>query len=369
MNNSSHPSSVLKQKVTDIIRDSAAKAEKDGRFSKTQLNLIAEQQWFKMLAPSSMEGLQMALPAAVRLTEGISWADGSAGWAIAQCAVASWQTAFIDAEVAKGILGDAKVGITYGEGNGTAEKKGDDYVVSGKWNYATGTNDATAFIGNCIETVNGEAVKNESGNANILSFIFMKEDVTVVSSWNALGLSATSCNSFEVKALEVAANRSFVINAEPKVDAPIYKFPQQQLQEAIFAASISGMAYHFVDLVEAHLTSTKGKNGQPLSTDRTISEYFEKWTEKLEDARTKLYYAADISWQGCINFQKIKPAILYKVSAAAYELSRKAAECADALYPYCGMGSIDKSTEINRVWRDLHTAGQHSLLVFGSLPE
>ena len=30
MNNSSHPSSVLKQKVTDIIRDSAAKAEKDG---------------------------------------------------------------------------------------------------------------------------------------------------------------------------------------------------------------------------------------------------------------------------------------------------------------------------------------------------
>lgn len=292
------------------------------------------------------------------------------GWEITHCAVSGWQTAFLENEFSKGVLADAKVCIAgAGDSVGTAEKHGEGYVISGKWHYATGSNDATAFIANCVVTEGGAHVKHE-GHDHILSFLLLKDEVTVANSWNATGLNATSSNNFEVKGLEVKADRAFQVkDGEAKIDAPLYKFPFVQLQEALYAACISGMAYHFLDLCEGILNQTKGKNGKSIGSDRTIAENFEKYTEKLEDARTKLYYAADISWQGCINFQKIKPAILYKLSAAAYELSTKAAECVDALYPYCGLSAIDKSAEINRVWRDLHTAGQHSLLVFGSLPE
>ena len=101
----------------------------------------------------------------------------------------------------------------------------------------------------------------------------------------------------------------------------------------------------------------------------SVQETFDKYTQRLNDARTKLYYAVDLSWQACVNSKQIKEAILYKVSSGAYDLAKKARECVDALYPYCGLAAANKDCELNRVWRDLHTASQHRLLVFGGSAE
>jgi hypothetical protein len=31
------------------------------------------------------------------------------------------------------------------------------------------------------------------------------------------------------------------------------------------------------------------------------------------------------------------------------------------IYPYCGLRAAQVDSDINRVWRDFHTAGQHAL--------
>ena len=31
------------------------------------------------------------------------------------------------------------------------------------------------------------------------------------------------------------------------------------------------------------------------------------------------------------------------------------------IYPYCGLRAAQEDAEINRVWRDFHTASQHAL--------
>jgi hypothetical protein len=31
------------------------------------------------------------------------------------------------------------------------------------------------------------------------------------------------------------------------------------------------------------------------------------------------------------------------------------------IYPYCGLRAAQEDSDINRVWRDFHTAGQHAL--------
>lgn len=65
-----------------------------------------------------------------------------------------------------------------------------------------------------------------------------------------------------------------------------------------------------------------------------------------------------------INNGKIEEAVLKEVSRLSRELSHQSRNIVDTLYPYAGLEAAKKETELNRVWRDLHTASQHALLTF-----
>jgi hypothetical protein len=79
----------------------------------------------------------------------------------------------------------------------------------------------------------------------------------------------------------------------------------------------------------------------------------------LNHARALFYTAVDASWANYKNEE-----LLGAISTTSRLLAKTARECVDALYPYCGLTAAAPDTEINRVWRDLHTASQHSLLTF-----
>jgi predicted DNA-binding protein YlxM (UPF0122 family) len=95
---------------------------------------------------------------------------------------------------------------------------------------------------------------------------------------------------------------------------------------------------------------------------RNLQETFATLSNKLQTARQKLYYAVDMSWQVCAANKEVSTSVLYKVSAAAAACALIVRDCVNTLYPYCGMKASNKDAEINRVWRNIHTAGQHSLL-------
>jgi hypothetical protein len=49
---------------------------------------------------------------------------------------------------------------------------------------------------------------------------------------------------------------------------------------------------------------------------------------------------------------------LRQASMALVLAARKAV---GEIYPYCGLRAAQEDSEINRVWRDFHTASQHAL--------
>jgi len=371
MSNLPHPSGILDPKIVSLMRKDAPDAEKNGKFTKAQLNLIHDQKWLKMLAPARYGGLELSLPAILEKEEALAWADGSIGWMVTLCAGSGWFNGFIDPELAKKILSDPKVCMAGSGGKmGTAEKTKAGYTVTGEWAHACGANQATVFTANCTVTQGGKPVKDENDKNKVLSFVLFKDEVTIIPAWNTIGMVATGSDGFKVTGLKVTEDRAFVINNDTTgIDAPLYNYPFTPLAEATMAVNISGMALHFTDLCTTLFNEKKNRSNQLLINDLGVQETLEKYTARLEDARMKLYYAVSLSWDACKNNKRIKEAIIYKVSAGAQELAKRARECVDALYPYCGLFAAGKDTEINRVWRDLHTASQHTLLVFGGSPE
>ena len=81
-------------------------------------------------------------------------------------------------------------------------------------------------------------------------------------------------------------------------------------------------------------------------------------------ARECFFEAVDRSWDVIQKNNVIPDEQLKKVSITSRRLAQLARETVDRLYPLCGLIAASTDTEINRAWRDLHTASQHALLTF-----
>ena len=137
-----------------------------------------------------------------------------------------------------------------------------------------------------------------------------------------------------------------------------------QLAEVTLAANILGLGLHFIEKANKVLVQkVEGKELSDANAEifRTV---IEEVTSQINDSRDKMYLALDRSWMQCETKGAVEKNVLADVSKTAREVAKQSVQGVDRIYPYCGLRSANPDTEINRVWRDLHTASQHSLLVF-----
>ena len=349
-----------------IISAHAAQAEKDKRLTSEQLEVLHRTQAFKALVPKAYGGLELPLPEVVRLEESIARADGSTGWVMTLCAGAGWFGGFMDPTFAKQIFADDKACLAgSGASTGTAEINVDGYLVNGRWQYASGAPDATVFTANCIITKNGVPVKNSDGTKQILAFAFLREEVRLLPEWNSVGMIATASYNYAVKDLPVSKERSFKIDGKSAViKAPLYYYPFLQLAEATLAANILGLGLHFIELAGKVLNQKIETKELPDINADIFRAAIDEVSKQLEVSRNELYRALDTSWAQSETSGVVDKDLLAAVSKTSRAVAKTAVQGVDRLYPYCGLRSANLSTDINRVWRDLHTASQHGLLVF-----
>lgn len=367
MNITTHPSHILQQNWIDLIRKTAPISEQARQLIPEQLELIYEQQWFNIITPKEYGGLELDLNQEIRLIEALSWADGSLGWVVTLCTGAGWFSGFLNPELATEIFADRTACLAgSGAPNGTATKSGDGYIINGSWKYASGALNTTHFTANCKVTENNQPVLNENGEQLILPFVFKKSEVTVIPAWNYMGMVATGSHSFEVKELWVPATRSFKIDAAfMVVNKPQYAYPFLQLAEATIAVNIAGMVIHFIDLCNDAFAAKCANKNLTAVQEAELTEVYDTAIAKLNDIRTRFYEAVDRSW---LNFTTgniaDKESNLQAVSNMSRKFAKSARQVVDELYPYCGLEAARPTSELNRVWRDIHTASQHAVLTF-----
>ena len=366
MHNEPHPSHLLQPEWIATIRQHAFAAEEVGMLQPEQLAIIYEQQWFKLLVPKVYGGLEAPLPEQIRMEEALSWADGSLGWVVTLCAGAGWFGGFIDAEAAREIFSDPKICLAgSGASTGKAEITENGYKLSGHWRYASGVKHATHFTANCLIEQNGERILNEDGTPLILPFVIDSHYATLVPAWKYVGMMGTGSHAFTMDNVPAPASRCFKIDPEAAVvNTPLYRYPFLQLAEATLAANLSGMALHFIDLC-GPIFEQKLKESKRMTKQQGIilMETLQQVKADLQGIRNQFYEAVDASWQACLK-GGLTPEALKPVSFTSRLLAQISRGSVDHIYPFCGLQAASPDTEINQVWRDLHTASQHSLLTF-----
>jgi alkylation response protein AidB-like acyl-CoA dehydrogenase len=363
MNTIPHPSCFIPAALTDRIGRLSGEAERYGSLHPQQLALVYEQKWFGLFVPRSYGGLELSLPDGLRLEEGLAWADGSTGWTVTLCGGANWFIAFLQPALAAELFADPRVCLAgSGRASGIAKITAGGYEISGRWRYATGAPHATAFTANCRIEKDGLPVLDEQGDPLVRAFLLAKDEVILHKDWHSIGMIATASYSFEVDRQQVPDSRCFRIDGSCSfLPQRIYRYPFLQLAETTLAVNSSGMASRFVDLCEK-IGMARAERAASLPGLKGWAHLMEEAKTRLQGLRQNFYELVDSSWQDCAGDRPLSSDLLKELSEASRQLASGARRIVDDLYPWCGLTAADPGTEINRVWRNLHTASQHSLL-------
>lgn len=351
------PASFLSEESLELIDSHAGIADIQGYLMEEVVDHIFHEGWFRMLAPKRWGGGGLALPGAVRLEEGLAFADGSVGWMVTLCSGAGWFGGFLPDRIGESVFHDPRLCIAgSGSPTGEAQVVNGGYRVSGNWAYASGIRHATAYTGNCVIFRDGAPLREADGKPVVRAFLFLPGEVRVRDDWQAMGLVATGSHGFSVRDMLIEEERSFIIDATAATDGDVlYRYPFLPLAEATLAANISGMGWRFLDCCQEYF----GRRPMPEAM-----ALLERARIELAGTRGEFYHALDRSWQSLEQGVTL-PALFETVGEMSHRLASDFRQWVDRLYPYAGLGAAGIYTTINRVWRDLHTAGQHPVLVNG----
>ncbi|WP_374584248.1 acyl-CoA dehydrogenase [Pseudoduganella sp.] len=351
-----------------VIRASAAGAEQAGFLLPAQRALIHERGWLKMLAPRASGGAELPLPQAVRLEEAIAEADGSMGWVVTLCAGAGWFAGFLAPDTARAIIGTPEVCLAgSGAPTGFADREGDGYRITGRWDIASGAPMATHFTLNAIVREGGQPLPGADGAPQVRAFVVPAAQVVVEPTWRSFGMRGTASHSYRIEGAWVPASHGFTIDpACAKAPGALYRFPFMLLAWVTLAANLSGMARHFLALAGEIVAARR----QPPATSQ---DALARAGMALEGARERMYALLEQAWaqaagedagegagEGAAGGME-DAALDARLREASQALVAAARRAVGDIYPYCGLRAAQEDSDINRVWRDFHTASQHAL--------
>lgn len=344
----------------------ASEAEQLGSLPPAWLEHIYQEKWFKLFVPKELGGLGCDLPAALRIEEELACRDGSLGWTVTLCAGAGWFVGFLAESLRQEVFVRPKLCLA-GSGfvGGKAERVGNKYVINGSWTYASGALHATHFTANCEILENGEPLLDAKGNPVIKAFLLDKLEVEILDSWHYMGMIATGSHAFWAEQVQVPSNRCFeIVPDQAQLPDPIYQYPFLQFAETTLAVNILGITRHLQDLISIAFW----KRHAYRKYSHKQLKYFEKiaaqQTAKLTTCKNMFYQIVEVSWVELENTGTISKVNLNKVSRISRKLTQVCRETSARLYPFAGLEAAQTQSELNRVWRDLNTVGQHALLIF-----
>lgn len=339
--------------LIEALRYFADEADAGKTLCDAQLGVIREQGWFKAFMPTDLGGLALDLPAAVRLEESLAYVDGSIGWTVTLCAGAGLFVGVMDPGVlpAVALPMDACFAGS-GQPLGVAVARDGGYEISGKWPYATGLLHSTVVTANCrIATSRQQANRD----LPIKSFFFYRDQVEVIPDWDTMGLRGTGSHSFRVGRVWVPQEQTFDISPDTaSLPHPVYRYPFNPFSEITLAVNTLGMYVHLLEACE-ELIRRRADAHFALGLIHEAGN-------RLLGLRQQFYERVDASWTQHCATGGLSEEMEKSVSKVCRQLVRTCQSEAARLYPQAGMDAANPSSPVNRVWRDLFTASQHSIL-------
>ena len=126
------------KRIGELAEQEAQDAEKNATISENVVNLIKETQISKIMLPKKYGGPQVDLKTFAKIVRTVSYHNVSAGWLTYLYPLHNILPAYLPEKGRDEIVNQGGLICDVFAAVGKAEKDGDGYRISGKWNFASG---------------------------------------------------------------------------------------------------------------------------------------------------------------------------------------------------------------------------------------
>lgn len=349
-----------------MIRGAVDEIEQNRRVPPSIVQAMAEAGLFRMLVPRSLGGGEVHPATLIEAIEEVARVDGSAGWCLMIGATSGIVSAYLPEEIAVSIYTADPRAVTGGAlaPTGTATVVPGGFRVNGRWSFGSGIEHCQWLIAACVVLEDGTPRATAGGMPEVRLVLVPRGECEVLDTWTVSGLRGTGSHDFTISDRFVPAERSVNLFADrPRHSGALYRFPLFGLLALGVAATITGMARGAIDaLVE--LASTKVPTGSRRALrERTHAQMQVAQAEALvRAARAFLFEAIDEVWGAAEEGSPIRTDHRALPRLAAVHAATSGARAVDLMYGAGGATSIYASSPLQRFFRDVHTATQHTMV-------
>ncbi|MEO1473537.1 MAG: acyl-CoA dehydrogenase family protein [Pseudomonadota bacterium] len=358
-----HPDPLSGARALDAeVRARAEEMDEARRLPEDLARKLAEIGVFRMVTPSYLGGLEMTPREIVETVEQLAMSNASVGWCGMIAATTAMNAAYMDKDTAAEIYSDP-MAITGGvfAPMGKAEVDGEDYIVSGRWQWGSGSANCSWLCGGSLVFENGDMRRLPSGAPENRMMVFPRADAELIDTWHVAGLKGTGSGDIAVDAIRVPKPRSVSLTADkPVAEGALYAFPAFGLLSLGVAAVGMGNARGAIDAFVELATAKKSQGSKKTLSERQIIQAdVAKMEASLRSARAYLFDEIDRTWDVAQFEGEIPLERRAKLRLACTHMTRTGAEICRMAYDLGGGAALFLENDLQRRFRDAHAATQH----------
>ena len=350
--------------LAQIIREASPAIERERRVPLDIIDALRDRGLFYMLVPRSLGGAEVDPVIASEVIEEIAAADASTGWVLMLAMQSNGFMGFMEERHALEVWGNGGIiaGTARPIGKAVAVESPEEhgYLVSGRWPFASGSSHADWFLAECI-VYDGDLPRKDADGNEVSRMLFVpREEVTVIDTWNTVGLRGTASNDFTVDGAFVPHGRGLsMMTLEPQQTWALYETPP--IAFVNHGSHALGVARAARDAAIELISSKRGWGDVPRREVPRMQAIVAEATAEIEAARAFLYGAARELWDAALAGTQT-PLQRSRSRLAASHAMAASLRAVDLLHRSLGTTSIMAGSTLDRCFRDLHTASAHVMI-------
>lgn len=342
------------ERAAELAREQAPETEGARALSPELVDALRQTGLMRAGAPSDLGALEAAPADALAGAERIACGDAAAGWCVSIAATSSLLAGYLPADGAAETLGDESdiaAGVWAPRGNASVVEGG--VRISGRWPYCSGITHANWFFGGCL-------LSDGDGPPKFRVAGMPVSELEILDTWHTSGLRGTGSHDAVADELFVPENRFFsIVDAPPRVDAAIYRFPLFGYFALSIAAAALGNARGAIDDLTALATAKVGQDSSRTLAEHARTQASVGAAEAALRAARSLYYEAIAQAWEVAQTSVVNETLRLGIRLAATHAVRTSAEVVDAMYDLGGGTAIYEDSPLQRRFRDAHAATAH----------
>lgn len=357
--------------IADIVEQQAAAAEAQRTLPEATVEALWQSGLLHHFNPIAAGGVEPDFADMIETWVEMARQDGSVGWiGIANCPSAAFAAAYLPAAGFQKVFRDSGERVTMGgqfapNGLGTEVEGG--YRLSGAWNFGSGTGHSQYVVGGFIPMRGEEMLMagDDSGLPVMMVAVMPREQIEFTDNWNVMGLRGTGSYDYNVQDVFVPEHMVFpLFTTSPlRGESAVFRMGVMPVTAAGHAAFAVGLARRALDEVrELAIAKTRMGDMTTLAHRETFQSGLAHHEAMWRAARTYIgmtYSEVEARIEGGAD---LAVADRIDMRLAATYATQASKDIVDFAHQAAGTAAIREGNPIERIFRDMHTATQHTFI-------